>query len=429
MATLIDLSHTVEHGLITYKGLPAPIVCDFLSREESRRIYAPGTEFQIGKIEMVANTGTYVDSPFHRYADGKDLSELPLESLVDLDGIVVRHAGRAIGRSAFGSQYGPLCGLAVSPVRRWEGPLRTAAGVARGPGWHRGAACRAGDRPLRIRRFGSARQGCAGTHRLGPALGNGTILRRSSVPDSGGGAAYRRLRSRAGGHRFAEYRRYRRPVAAGAVDRAARRYSHRRAPVQPGGAAGGRVPILRGAGEGEAVRQFPGTGVCDCDRLKPVLPFPGDAQRTPLAVLVVFGKQHDLSHVARVVRDLAADGLHHGVGFAADRDAAAEVRVRQRPERAEHAIPAGLPKLHESLAGGRRLLELGVAMAVRLLSIGGQEVRPARAHVAGHVLDNDGNRICFGVERGEKLLVGDLRHSGVGELLVLAQQGQRFFQV
>src|ERR1022692_1307731 len=83
MAALIDLSHTVEHGLITYKGLPAPIVCDFLSREESRRIYAPGTEFHIGKIEMVANTGTYVDSPFHRYADGKDLSELPLESLVD----------------------------------------------------------------------------------------------------------------------------------------------------------------------------------------------------------------------------------------------------------------------------------------------------------------------------------------------------------
>jgi len=84
MAALIDLSHTVEHGLITYKGLPAPIMCDFLSREESRRIYAVGTEFHIGKIEMVANTGTYVDSPFHRYADGKDLSELPLESLADL---------------------------------------------------------------------------------------------------------------------------------------------------------------------------------------------------------------------------------------------------------------------------------------------------------------------------------------------------------
>jgi kynurenine formamidase len=66
MARLIDLSHTVEHGMITYKGLPAPIVCDYLSREASRERYAPGTEFHIGKIEMVANTGTYIDSPFHR---------------------------------------------------------------------------------------------------------------------------------------------------------------------------------------------------------------------------------------------------------------------------------------------------------------------------------------------------------------------------
>src|SRR5213080_4700484 len=87
---LIDLSHTVEHGLITYKGLPAPIICDYLNREQSREHYAPGTEFQIGKIEMVANTGTYLDSPFHRYEDGKDLSELELASLADLDGVVVR---------------------------------------------------------------------------------------------------------------------------------------------------------------------------------------------------------------------------------------------------------------------------------------------------------------------------------------------------
>jgi kynurenine formamidase len=99
---LIDLSHEVEHGMITYKGLPAPIICDFLSREESRKYYSAGTEFSIGKIEMVANTGTYVDSPFHRFADGMDLSELPLESLVDLEGLVV-HAqefGRAIPAKA-----------------------------------------------------------------------------------------------------------------------------------------------------------------------------------------------------------------------------------------------------------------------------------------------------------------------------------------
>lgn len=87
---LVDVSHTIEHGLVTYKGLPAPVICDFLSREESRRHYGAGTEFQIGKIEMVANTGTYLDSPFHRYADGLDLSQLPLSSLANLDAVVVR---------------------------------------------------------------------------------------------------------------------------------------------------------------------------------------------------------------------------------------------------------------------------------------------------------------------------------------------------
>jgi arylformamidase len=74
-ARFIDLSHTIEDGLVTYKGLPAPIICDYLSRERSRSLYEAGTEFQIGKIEMVANTGTYIDVPFHRYADGKDLSD------------------------------------------------------------------------------------------------------------------------------------------------------------------------------------------------------------------------------------------------------------------------------------------------------------------------------------------------------------------
>ena len=98
---LIDVSHTVEHGMVTYKGLPAPLICDYLSREASRSRYSPGTEFQIGRIDMVANTGTYVDSPFHRYADGKDLSELPLESLADLEGVVIHAVGlRAIGIEA-----------------------------------------------------------------------------------------------------------------------------------------------------------------------------------------------------------------------------------------------------------------------------------------------------------------------------------------
>jgi arylformamidase len=101
---LVDLSHAVEHGMVTLKGYPAPLICDYLSREASRAVYAEGTEFHIGRIDMIANTGTYVDSPFHRYADGKDLSELPLESLADLDAVVVRATerdGRAIDAAAF----------------------------------------------------------------------------------------------------------------------------------------------------------------------------------------------------------------------------------------------------------------------------------------------------------------------------------------
>ena len=100
---LIDLSHTIEDGIITYKGLPAPIVCDFLSREQSKNIYAEGTTFHIGKIEMVANTGTYLDSPFHRYENGKDISELELNAVADLEGILF-HADkntRAIGKELF----------------------------------------------------------------------------------------------------------------------------------------------------------------------------------------------------------------------------------------------------------------------------------------------------------------------------------------
>lgn len=103
-ASLVDLSHTVEHGLITYKGLPSPIICDFLSREQSRAHYGPGTQFQIGKIEMVANTGTYLDSPFHRYEEGKDLSQLELSSLANLEGMLLRAKGeelRAIDASVF----------------------------------------------------------------------------------------------------------------------------------------------------------------------------------------------------------------------------------------------------------------------------------------------------------------------------------------
>ena len=131
-ARLIDVSHVVEQGMVTYKGLPAPVICDFLSREASRKFYAPGTEFQIGKIEMVANTGTYVDSPFHRYETGKDLSELPLASLANLDGLVVRigsmpgklgDGGRAVGPEAFRGLE--VRGKAILAETGWAAHWRT----------------------------------------------------------------------------------------------------------------------------------------------------------------------------------------------------------------------------------------------------------------------------------------------------------------
>jgi len=122
---LFDLSHTVEHGMITYKGLPAPVMCDFLSRERSREIYAPGTEFHIGRIDMVANTGTYVDSPFHRYADGKDLAMLPLESVAELEAVVATASGRAIGPEAFRGVE--VRGKAVLVHTGWDRHWRTDA--------------------------------------------------------------------------------------------------------------------------------------------------------------------------------------------------------------------------------------------------------------------------------------------------------------
>ena len=87
--------------MVTYNGLPAPLITDYLTRADSRNQYAEGTEFHIGKIEMVANTGTYLDTPFHRYARGRDLAQLDLYSVANLDGIVVRCADREIGPAVF----------------------------------------------------------------------------------------------------------------------------------------------------------------------------------------------------------------------------------------------------------------------------------------------------------------------------------------
>jgi arylformamidase len=93
MPAIVDLSHVLEDGTITYPGLPAPVITDHLSREASRERYAPGYEFQIGHIDMVSNTGTYLDTPFHRYPDGHDLAGLDPARVVGVPGVVVDAGG------------------------------------------------------------------------------------------------------------------------------------------------------------------------------------------------------------------------------------------------------------------------------------------------------------------------------------------------
>jgi len=123
-ARMIDLSHEVAHGLVTYRGLPAPIICDYLTREASRAHYAAGTEFHIGKIELVANTGTYLDTPFHRYADGADLAQLDLEAVAALDAVVIDGGdGRAINADVFAAH--DMRGRAVLVRTGWDAHWNT----------------------------------------------------------------------------------------------------------------------------------------------------------------------------------------------------------------------------------------------------------------------------------------------------------------
>jgi kynurenine formamidase len=122
----VDLSHVVEDGVETYPGLPAPRITAHLTHEESRARYAPGTSFHIGRIDMVANTGTYLDTPFHRFPDGTDLADLPLARVADLPAVLVRAPleGRAIGAAALPT--GDLRGRAVlfdtGWCRHWGSP-------------------------------------------------------------------------------------------------------------------------------------------------------------------------------------------------------------------------------------------------------------------------------------------------------------------
>lgn len=120
MNTLIDLSHSLADGKVTYPGIPAPKICDFLSREASKAHYAEGVSFCINRIDMPSNTGTYIDSPFHRYADGADLAHMPLESVAQLDGVVCRprHSERAIGMETL--QGVDVAGKAVLVDTGWS---------------------------------------------------------------------------------------------------------------------------------------------------------------------------------------------------------------------------------------------------------------------------------------------------------------------
>jgi kynurenine formamidase len=120
MVKFIDLSHSIEDGMITYPGIPGPKIQEHLSREDSKHYYAGGTTFQIGKIEMVANTGTYIDAPFHRHKDGKDLSQLDMASVANLDGVLLHAdpATREISPDLFRGQ--DLKGKAVLIHTGWD---------------------------------------------------------------------------------------------------------------------------------------------------------------------------------------------------------------------------------------------------------------------------------------------------------------------
>ncbi|MFN2386415.1 MAG: cyclase family protein [Thermoanaerobaculia bacterium] len=138
---LVDVSHPIAAGMITYPGLPGPKVTDYLSREESKSRYGPGTSFQIGRIEMITNTGTYLDAPFHRLEEGADIAGLPLERLADLPGIVVEareRAGRALGPEIFGE--GELSGRAVLVRTGWSRHWATEAYGEGHPYLDRGAS-------------------------------------------------------------------------------------------------------------------------------------------------------------------------------------------------------------------------------------------------------------------------------------------------
>ena len=198
--------------MTTYKGFPGPHICDFWTREESAANYDDGSTFQIGRIDMVANTGTYLDAPFHRYEDGSRSCRARAGALADLPGIVVR---QPVGERPDGRH-----------------------GAVRGP-----------------RR---SRQSGAGSHRLGPPLGDRRLFRRSSLSDR----ATRRdclvePRRRAGRDRQPQYRRHARPSAARALHLARRRHPDLRAYDRARQPARRGFPFFGRAAKGRGMGTFP----------------------------------------------------------------------------------------------------------------------------------------------------------------------------
>lgn len=123
MGRFVDVSHQITHDMTTYPGLPGPQIEDHITFDASQRSYAPGTEFSITRISMVANTGTYIDMPAHRYRDGADLADLDLEKVADVPGTVVDAPAREVGPEAFAGV--PVQGRAVLIRTGWDRHWRT----------------------------------------------------------------------------------------------------------------------------------------------------------------------------------------------------------------------------------------------------------------------------------------------------------------
>jgi kynurenine formamidase len=145
---LVDLSHVIESGMTTYKGLPGPLICDYWTREHSAAFYNDGATFQIGRIDMVANTGTYLDAPFHRYAEGDDLAALGLERLASLPGLVVHADTMAVDVDAFEGL--DVTDKAVLVQTGWDRHWRTDAYFNEHPFLTGGAARLLADRGARL---------------------------------------------------------------------------------------------------------------------------------------------------------------------------------------------------------------------------------------------------------------------------------------